>query len=128
MSATLLLRAAGRIRQTAQAATTGPWWAYPIAGEAEVEVEVEVYSGTGSSEDLAVADGAYRADAEHIATWSPDVALLVADVLTMAAIRHADLTTAGGPDDRDFALTPAQADDVLRTELTLARRILGDDQ
>lgn len=65
--------------------------------------------------------------APHIALWSPDVAELVADVLTMAAIRHADLTTAGGPDDHDFALTPAQADDVLRTELALARRILGED-
>ena len=95
MSADLLRRAAAKIRKAAQAATPGPWWANPIATEAEVEV----YSGTGTSEDIAVADGAYRADAEHIALWSPLVAELVAQWLDAAARRDEQKPRPAAPHD-----------------------------
>ena len=102
MTADLLRRAAAKIRETAKDANPGPWWANPIATEAEVDV----YSGTGSSEDIAVADGAYRADAEHIAMWSPDVAELVAAWLDS--------------EDRAFIVA------IDSPAATLARRILGE--
>lgn len=120
MTADLLRRAAARIRETAQAATPGPWWANPIATEAEVDV----YSGTGSSEDIAVADGAYRADAEHIALWSPDVAELVAKVLD-SAVQHFKTLTADDTALREWGMRPEEAESALAPEFALARRILG---
>lgn len=118
MTAETLRRAAAKIRETAQAATPGPWWANPIASEAEVDV----YAGTGTSEDIAVADGAYRADAEHIATWSPDVAELVAETLELASY---DVWYPVSNDEPEpvYDRPDAHHDPAVR----LARRILGED-
>lgn len=115
MSADLLRRAADKIRETAQAATPAPWWANPIASEAEVDV----YSGTGSGDDIAVADNAYRADAEHIATWTPDVAELVAAWLDWAAKGWDNTRAMTDIPESQLVISNGPA-------LALARRILGD--
>jgi hypothetical protein len=72
MSAELLRRAAAKMRETATAATPGPW----DAQGREV--------GSGESLVAWVPIG-YAADAEHIASWPPAVALAVADWLDFIA-------------------------------------------
>jgi hypothetical protein len=86
MSAEMLRRAAALMRERAEAATRpvqSPGW---IAGREGREFERlnEVYTGPEcrDSRDLAVAT--FAADAQHIASWHPAVALAVADLLDTA--------------------------------------------
>lgn len=79
MSADLLRRAATLMRERAEAATSEPWT--PQFGV--------VVSNPGPNAKY-VADcydepGGSVADAAHIASWHPAVALMVADLLHMAA-------------------------------------------
>lgn len=103
MSADLLRRAAAKIRETAQAATPGPWdrplnthnkaavtallpddepskWRdrQPPKGEGPERVVVAQVPSWSSGEHLREI-GLH--DLEHIALWSPDIALFLADWL-----------------------------------------------
>ncbi len=92
VSADVLRRAAALMRERAQAATPGPW----VRSGSSIETDHEcspghgcwpvgdTYSGTmpdGSKQPASL----IRADAEHIASWHPAVALTVADWLEAEA-------------------------------------------
>lgn len=90
MSADLLRRAAAKIRETAQAATPGPW----IYNPNEYADQIKFPGRSSSRENLhpetvvyAGHDGGVSGDANahHIALWDPDVARLVADWLEAEA-------------------------------------------
>lgn len=115
MSADLLRRAAAKIRETAQAATPGPYRT------------VDVFPhGVALGLPYGDVHGAFApGTADHLALWSPDVAELVASLLDGAVVRHAHLTT----DDiemRAYGLAPEEAERALHAEFALARRILGE--
>lgn len=89
MSVELLRRAATGMRELAQAATPGPWWAAVGKGPKRRNQQVALVGradmrGQGEAGCIAVLaglNGRRADDAEHIASWSPAVALAVADVL-----------------------------------------------
>jgi len=119
MSADLLRRAAAKIRETAQAATPGPWVvdhdadaqiAFPGRQSHKENVLPEVVSYQGIDGGISSAS-----NVDHIALWSPDVAELVARVLDESA---------GWCEMYD---DPGEAERVLHAEFALARRILGED-
>lgn len=101
MSADLLRRAAAKIRESARAATPGPWrW----EGVWDNDPDVTLW-GPGDPDDRATplviaAHGMHtegfvevsEPDADHIALWSPDVAELVAGVIDL----HADVWEVDG--------------------------------
>lgn len=72
MSAELLRRAAAKMRENADAATRGPWSVAHVDGQG-----FAVHHGEHDTVSL-YSD---RPNAEHIASWHPDVALAVADLL-----------------------------------------------
>ena len=88
--ADLLRRAAARIRETAQAATEGPWaiWddlsdhGYVTVGDAQGVLTDE---RPFTEECNPVAHVYAQEDADHIALWHPGVALVVADWLDCEA-------------------------------------------
>lgn len=93
MSAGLLREAAAKMRERAEAATPGPWRALSETSGA-MSWDVEVVAGddrlcTFDPSDYpdGIQDVAPEDDAEHIASWHPDVALAVADWLDLAARR-----------------------------------------
>lgn len=100
MSAEILHRAAALMRERAAAAASGPWaiddwkpkgsWPRIMADSGE--------SLTGK--DILVAHAYYPGgrgeSAEHIASWDPDVALAVADLLDHAAARAESKIEHGG--------------------------------
>jgi len=71
----LLRRASALIRQRADAASGGRWFA----------VDSAVYTGTAAPHQTLVPCVTYSDDAEHIASWHPDAARGVADWLDNAA-------------------------------------------
>lgn len=86
MSADLLREAAAKMRERAEAATSGPW--FGVTGPGGYPNEVR--TGDGSDAGLPVLFERRRigtshymrgADAHHIASWHPAVALAVADWL-----------------------------------------------
>lgn len=83
MSAETLRRAAALMRERAEAASAGPWKRYGMAGVAghdwEIVDERRVECECG--EPVALTGCATNADALHIASWHPAVALAVADWL-----------------------------------------------
>lgn len=120
MTADLLRRAATKIRETAENATPGPWTrdrTYPFGPGGGYSISVR-------SPQVTVSAGLTKRDAVHIALWSPDVALLVADMLDDAA-ENAELLAPGGD------LGPGYSNVMVRFALDkatdLARRILGED-
>jgi hypothetical protein len=115
--AALLRRAAGLMRQRAEAAPPGPWhWKAAPKGYPQAVSSVgvplliaETYTGPGAP----------AAEAEHIASWSPVPALAVARLLENRAAQY-DLYEAhcagtgkpvvvGAGGDEDPALTVARA-------------------
>lgn len=99
MSAEVLRRAASLIRERAGAATPGPW----VRSGSSIETDHgcspnhdcwpvgDTYSGMKPDGSTYPRD-LNRADAEHIASWHPAVALAVADWLDAEAESHrADL-------------------------------------
>ena len=83
MSAETLRRAAALMRERAEAASKGPWKRFGMAGVAGSEWEVvdERRVECDCGEPVALLGCATNADAEHIASWHPAVALAVADWL-----------------------------------------------
>jgi hypothetical protein len=115
MSAELLRRAAAKMRETANAATSSPWGRASTDGQG-----VAVHHGAHDTVCL-YAD---RPDAEHIVSWHPDVALAVADLLDNAAEDQELLAVYG-------ELGPVH-DTIMRRlahqkAVHLARVYLGDD-
>lgn len=80
----LLRRAAALMRERAEAATVGPWWAEGAWFHGDVPWPIVGHGSTGAD---VVAHTARRdgSDAENIASWDPSVALLVADSVDLAA-------------------------------------------
>lgn len=82
MSADRLREAARVLRERAEAATPGPWYAAKEFGHV-------IFSGTGSDDDVAVTeDFDVAADATYIATMNPTVGLTVADLLDRWAAHY----------------------------------------
>ncbi|MBN0040233.1 hypothetical protein JN535_08660 [Cellulosimicrobium cellulans] len=94
MSADLLRRAAAKIRDTAQAATPGPWEqeGSSIAAGEFIILDALPDGGTGTWTKQ-------TADAAHVAMWSPLVAELVAQWLDDAARRDERKPRPMGPHD-----------------------------
>ena len=88
MSAELLLEAAALMRERAEAATPSPWRA-GICRHSDRGDEHRVVSAEGFGQ-IADFSESWRveADAAHIASWHPAVALAVADWLEVAADRY----------------------------------------
>lgn len=81
MSTEILRRAANLMRERAEAATAGPWETYTNM-HAEVFVSEIGRRGFGVISNPATGREDYgKANAEHIASWHPAVALAVADWL-----------------------------------------------
>lgn len=130
MSADLLRRAAAKIRETAQGASPGPWSKHE-AGDGTVSVvgpDVHFLAEVGAGVFPSV-----QRDAEHIATWSPDLAELVATLMDALASQYAavqrlidwqtERAAMVGGDGRTFTTHHDWAHPLL----VLARRILGED-
>lgn len=124
MSAELLRRAAARIRELAGPATSGPWRAEVLGSEgyAVREVEGKPRPGSRIPRPVRVARCGYedwdtdRANAEHIASWHPAVALAVADWLDRDAEGWEQLEALGIPDMDSFTAA-----------LAVARTYLGEE-
>lgn len=122
MTADLLRRAAAKIRENAEAATPGPWFttdegnthpgAFTDVGSKSVRVTSDCCSYQGTST---------HADAEHIASWHPGVALDVADLLDFAAEAFfADVRAASNIEHIAGMPMPARC-------IAVARAYLGED-
>jgi hypothetical protein len=94
MSAELLRRAAALMRERAEAATPGPWITHEMGnvfvgnqadGRTSGLWEIVHMSGDDLRDLIPEAATRNRADAEHIASWHPAVALAVADWLEEVA-------------------------------------------
>ena len=89
MSAEILRRAAAAMRENAEAAAPGPW--IVVYEERSHDGDLPICDDAGSylccSPDDGVRGGHELADAEHIASWHPVVALAVADWLDSAYAR-----------------------------------------
>jgi hypothetical protein len=131
-----LRRAAALMRERAEAATPGPWAAdpdtwhphgHPLGYRRVVSGEPNPISGIrmphlhtatlvppGSPEDRAA-----MADAEHIASWHPAVALASAKALDEAADAYEEIS---GPN----VLGDADADPLLAALIAQARAYLGE--
>lgn len=81
-----LRRAAALMRERAEAATPGPW----LVEDDEIEFNVLVDEGGPGvmyvARQFNQGHSEGERDAEHVASWHPDVALAVADWLDIAAI------------------------------------------
>lgn len=107
MSAELLHRAAAAMRARAEKATPGEWWQesgiihapahWPAAEKGSPCHPARTDLGNGA-DDLA--------DAEHIASWHPGVALVVAEWLDDVSFRAYGI---GLPVARDIEIRPAEA-------------------
>lgn len=119
MSAYYLRETARMIRETAQAATPGPWLTLPEDGCFNPVVAIRHTSISLLAPGEWVAEtgpacGRGNQDAAHIASWSPPVALAVADLLDSIAawplvdqcVR--DYFTGDGPDTAKAALALAR--------------------
>ena len=80
MSADLLREAAALMRSRAEAATPGPW---AEVGDGELMGCFAVVAG--GEDEFNVAPAVIPVNAEHIASWHPAVALVVADWLDLEA-------------------------------------------
>lgn len=120
-----LRRAASQMRERAESATQGPWSGEAIGSEGH-----HVFAPEGSRAPMKgrarVAACTWRAwnetdvDAEHIASWHPDVALAVADLLD----NEASLIIAVDAIPEFFGATNSARVDLL---LALARTYLGEE-
>jgi len=107
MNNDLLHHTAALIRERAQAATPGPWTLWDRGVGWEIPELPDVHDGTTFT----------QADATHIASWHPDVALAVADLLDEVA---EDIAGAFSPN------AYAEANEYARRALTVARAYLAD--
>ena len=103
MSADLLREAAALMRKRAEAAMPGPWEQTGVMGSEYNDV----VACPGAASIVADTDTSDE-NAEHIASWHPDVALAVADWLESVADRYDYATTVKGA-DLDHAVTIARA-------------------
>lgn len=115
MSAGLLRRAAALMRERAQDATPSPWTPWgdrsaPYNGP--LDPPPPDYWRISQPDELAHIDTETEADAEHVASWHPDVALAVANWLDGEATL---IDYAGDPG----AASPAA--------LAVARAYLGEE-
>lgn len=112
MSAETLRRAAELMRERAEAATNYPWMA-SAPGEVWKHYDGQVRAvGFPDDFDPSICDVLDNADAQHIASWHPDVALAVADWLDRI-----------GADDRPTSALDREG----RSALAVARAYLGGD-
>lgn len=128
MTAELLREAAALMRRRAEAATPGPWessvWDSGLSYRALNASVITSLMG----DSVANADydgyaegphGAEGADAAHIASWHPLVALAVADWLDSAAREHDEAEC--------FAFEPPNGCHEAHRALAVARAYLGRD-
>ena len=89
MSEQVLGEAAALMRERAKAATKGPWQVTVDNHRGFNVPEVSVWApaaGEYVTEDVVTGDGShFQANAEHLASWTPEVATAVADFLDFAA-------------------------------------------
>ena len=113
MSAEILRRAASLMRERAEAATPGPWRAEYSKKSGHCVIDDE----STNCLDSVARTTHYRdsADADHIASWHPAVALLVAAMLE----REAEVLDEYADINHDWPETMSQA---------VARAYLGDVQ
>lgn len=123
MSAELLRRAAALMRERAEAATPGPWFAGNAPSVRVVRAGHPVYGRPNVA-----MSGARAADRNfpHIASWHPPVALAVADLLTTTAWWLED----EWPDDPDAPMdwmnSTGETAERVKAALAVARAYLGD--
>lgn len=126
--ADLLREAAALMRERAWAATPGPWWVhraqpevvwygdealtYRLDEHPDAATNIEWDQWAASTGQLSWGDLREQTDAEHIASWHPNVAVAVAAWLDS----HADIHTLRTCDERLTAPCPA---------LAVARAYLG---
>lgn len=125
VGADLLRRAADKIRETANAADDGPW--YPADGNALHWHGPDPDLFIDSAATLIAYGPIKETNAEHIALWSPDVAELVARMLSRAEELYRSEVRgylATGHSDEVAHQVAALA---VKADLDLARRILGED-
>lgn len=117
MSADLLRRAAALMRERAEAARSGEWFADTTGGDADVRAAWRF-----GACDIAVCEGSLpegnAANAEHIASWHPAVALAFAKVLEDAA--------AALEFDTGVGLTEREASSGFEAVIAAARAFLGE--
>jgi hypothetical protein len=122
-SADLLRRAATKIRDTAQAATPGPW-RYEVGKWRTVVYGDVVHPLLGDRVPQAVGASVIgEGNADHIALWHPGVTTLVADMLEDAA-DNAEIIGPGGfliPDHNHVVIEVS-----IEYATALARAILGE--
>lgn len=117
MTADLLRRAATKIRDTASTADPGPWASDGLDPNGNYYVhDVPDASPAGYSGVNVIAENAHEDNANHIALWSPNVALVIADWLDGSA---SDLEYGG-------TLSSCDAPGVVQYHIDFARLILGE--
>ena len=108
VSAEVLREASALMRTRAEGASAGPWKRFGMAGVAGADWEIvdeRRVECDGCNEPVALLGCATNADALHIASWHPAVALAVADWLDACA-----LVTEIAPDrHKGLALAVARA-------------------
>lgn len=126
----VLRRAAGLMRERAEAASVGPWKRFGMAGVAGKEWEIvdERRVECECGEPVALLGCATNQDAEHIASWHPAVALAVADWLEVEADRIDDNLATYRPDQTRYDSADAWVERNHRQGLAVARAYLGADQ
>lgn len=115
MSADLLREAAALMRKRAEAAMPGPWEQTGVMGSEYNDV-VDCPGAASIVADTDTSDE----NAEHIASWHPDVALAVADWLEATA---REFDALGDPD-----LSRHPLDGRRTAAVAVARAYLGRDQ
>ena len=122
MSASLLRAAAAKMRERAEAATPGPWLTHEMSsifvgnqadGRTSGLWEIVHMSADALTDLTPESANQHRADAEHIASWHPAVALAAADLLDLAA---------AWVEDHPGSWPPAN-----KAALAVARAYLGRD-
>lgn len=125
MSAETLRRAASLMRERAEAVGEGPWESYSLPDAGPDRWTMTGVGVVGDEMGHRV-EAMFRPDAEHIASWHPAVALVVADWLETAGAdlwAHGPLCECGsGCHDCDDSLWQPH----VRRALAVARAYLGE--
>lgn len=122
MSADLLRRAAAKLRETAEAATPGPW---------SVDGDIQAVKAAGGT-TIAYDDETEMSDGQFIALMHPPVALALADLLERRALQIADAMRGWARDtsyiDKFLGGVDGLARESFAAEFALASAILREPE